>query len=111
MDENKYVWGMDGEIYILKGDMLNGKLLIHAKKRTRVFITGYYCKDIIYWEKKREYSSRPRYYLVDSAVLTDIELDQCPKWVDKAVTISEECYKYLRFGYNILYKNGKANYV
>lgn len=97
--ECSYVFGMDGGVYLSGPNILNGKLLIHPTKRTRIFITGCrYINQVIRWKTRREYPPIPRFYLVGSAVLTDIELDLCPRWKSRAVLISKEYYEYLRYG-------------
>ena len=90
----KYIWGMDNQIYIDGPDMLHGKFLIHAARRTRIFITGSrYVDHCLYWDTWKEYPAKPKYYMTGSAVLTDIELDQCPKWKEKAIEITKEHYE------------------
>ncbi len=90
----KYIWGMDNQIYIDGPDMLHGKFLIHAARRTRIFITGSrYVDHCLYWDTWKEYPAKPKYYMTGSVVLTDIELDQCPKWKEKAIEITKEHYE------------------
>lgn len=96
---NNYVFGMDGAVYLSGPDMLNGRLLIHPTRGTRIFITGCrYVNQYICWETRKEYPPIPKYYAIDSVLLTDIELDQCPKWKSRAVLISKDNYEYLRSG-------------
>lgn len=95
----KYVWGMDGQIYVLGPPILNGRLLIHATRKTRLFVTeseknGSY----IYWKQGKEYPEEVIFYDVGSAVLNDIELDLCPRLKHCAVVIDKEKYDFLREG-------------
>lgn len=100
MDEGivrNYIFGMDGSVYLSGPDMLNGKLLFHPTNGTRIFITGHkYINQRIFWETRSEYPPLPKFYAIGSVLLTDIELDQCPKWKSRAVQISKEYYEYLR---------------
>ena len=93
----KYVFGMDNQIYIDGPNMLHGNFLIHAAKQTRIFITGpRYVNHCLYWDTWKEYPAKPKYYMISSVVLTDIELDQCPKWKEKVSEITREYYEKIR---------------
>lgn len=94
---DRYVWGMDGEPYIMGPEILNGRLLIHAQRQTRLFVIGSEC-DVrhVRWMMCLEYPSQTQFYYINGALLTDIEVDLCPKWKEKAERISQERYESLR---------------
>ena len=48
------------------------------------------------WDTWKEYPAKPKYYMISSVVLTDIELDQCPKWKEKVSEITREYYEKIR---------------
>ena len=92
----EYVWGLDGEPYIIGPEVLNGRLLIHAQKKTRLFVIGSeYDVGSIKWESCREYPSQTQFYHMNGVLFTDIEADLCPIWKEKAERISQEEYENL----------------
>lgn len=92
----EYVRGMDGEPYIVGPEVLNGRLLIHAQKQTRLFVVGSeYDVGFIKWESCREYPSQTQFYHMNGVLFTDIEVDLCPKWKEKAERLSQERYESL----------------
>ena len=96
---SKYVLGMNGIFYEICTDILNGLLLIHARKRTRLFVQGFQLVNgILYWKTGTEYPEKVCFYQVGSAVLTDIELDLCPQWRESATVIDKKKYINLKEG-------------
>ena len=94
---DEYVWGMDGEPYIIGPEILSGRLLIHAQRKTRLFVIGYeHSVRYMKWESCREYPSQTQFYYMNGVLLTDIEVDLCPRWKEKAEQISQEKYENLR---------------
>lgn len=99
MVDSKYVLGMNGFLYEICADFLNGLLLIHVRKRTRLFVQGFQIVNgVIYWKQGTEYPEKVCFYQVGSAVLTDIELDLCPQWRKVATVIDEKRYMNLKEG-------------
>lgn len=87
----KCVYGMDGQQYILGPYVLNGRLLIHADKKTRLFVKESSCSEgQISWRYGKEYPEDCQLFLVGAALLTDIEMDLCPQWKEYAVAVRKE---------------------
>lgn len=85
----RYALGMDGQPYIIGPDILHGTLLTHARKRYRLFVTGaVYQKGHLTWSESREYPMQIQYYSTGFAVISDIEIDQLPKWKKSAVPMT-----------------------
>lgn len=99
MVDSKYVLGMNGTFYEICTDFLNGLLLIHVRERTRLFVQGYQIiNGVLYWKNGTEYPEKVCFYQAGSAVLTDIELDLCPQWREKATAIDKKKYLNLKEG-------------
>lgn len=70
-DIGRCVCGMDGQKYILGPCILSGRLLIHADKKTRLFVEGSSFSDgVISWRFGREYPEKCQHFLTGSALLT-----------------------------------------
>ena len=99
MAVKQYIRGMDGNIYEPGIMIHNGCLLVNARTKNRIFVTGHRTVGgVMYWESYREYPQKPCFYLVGSAVLTDIDLELCPRWKKDAVPIHKNIYMKLKEG-------------
>lgn len=93
-DIGRCVCGMKGQKYILGPCILSGRLLIHADKKTRLFVEGSSFSDgVISWRFGREYPEKCQHFLTGSALLTDIEMDLCPQWREGAVAVKKEDFE------------------
>lgn len=97
MVNQQYVLGQNGVFYEFGYPLLNGLLLFHTSNRSRLFVLGgVLINGILYWETASQYPKDIAYFHVGSAVMTDIELDLCPQWKDKAIPIDGAYYMKLK---------------